>query len=92
MEANPVGLDIVICKGIGQVLFGMFAREVEALLGRADDVDFHEYSDERTITLSYSGMAFFFDQSDNFRLSYIEVDSRCYCHLFGEPLFPRRRS
>lgn len=91
MKRNGCRPEILLGKGLGDVRFGMGVREVEDILGRAPEADYYDDGGERTIALRYNGLSMFFHQSDDFRLSVIEVDQSFECCLFGSQLFPSNR-
>ena len=92
MASKEVIPEIAPGKGLGSILFGMSVEEVERSNGRAEDASVFDGGEEWTLSLHYPGIDLFFDQSDEFRLSVIEVDEDCSCRLFDEPLFPRNRA
>lgn len=75
---------ILLGKGIFDIRFGMNQKQIELLIGEANEEK--EYSlapHENSINLFYSnlGLSFTFESSDAYRLSYISIHDDRY-HLF----------
>jgi hypothetical protein len=70
--------NIIPGKGVGNVLLGMKASEVEKILGTPDDKEVLEYDDgENSITLYYFDLQIdlTFESDDDDRLSFISVEN-----------------
>jgi len=69
---------IIPGKGIGNILLGMKAADVEKILGQPDDKEIIEYDDgENSCTLYYFDLEvdLTFESDDNDRLSFISVEN-----------------
>jgi hypothetical protein len=91
MNKREGSLEITPQIGLGPILFGMSVSDVERVQGRANGASVFDGGDEWTLSLHYPGVDLFFDQSEDFRLTVIEVNQEIQCRLFGEPLFPMTR-
>ncbi len=73
--------EILLGQGFGDIKFGMLQTEVEAVLGKPDDVEEYNHEDEGTcVTLYYDemGVDLAFESDDDFKLCHLAVADKIY--------------
>ena len=76
--------------GLGPLRFGMSQEDIEGILGKAEDL---HLMDHDSVHLYYPGrgITLFLDREEDWRLSGIEINSRCRCTLFSQDIFSMSR-
>lgn len=76
--------EIILGNGLLDIGFGMTQKQVEKILGKADEVGEYELSpNDSSLTLFYheKGLSFTFESMDQYKLSYISIYNSNY-HIF----------
>lgn len=83
---------ILLGKGLDDLPFGAGQAEVESVLGKAEETDEFDMRGEKSVAWHYweMGLSLNFDESQDYRLSSIDVAAP-EVELFGEALMGRSR-
>jgi hypothetical protein len=83
-----LSMEIKPMKGLGELVFGMKAEEVQKLLGEAEETEEIDEEEVKTLIWHYwtKGFSVFFDEDQNNRLSSIEIDNE-EATLWGKRIF-----
>jgi hypothetical protein len=94
MRQKSPYFDVLPGKGFGPLRFGMTQAAAEEILGKAPRTDSYDEGEDSSLTWDYPdvGIALFFDQTYEFRLSSIEIEFVLSARLFGEILFPMNKA
>ncbi len=90
MEQN----EIILGHGIGELKFGLTMEEVEAIMGKAEEVEESDEDEEfEYVVWNYweKGYSFYFDEDDDYRLGLIETANE-EVTLFGKKIFRMKQS
>lgn len=86
--------EIVLGQGIGDLKFGLTMEEVEALMGKAEEVETSEEEEDFEYEVwNYwdEGYSFYFDEDDDYRLGLIETANE-EATLFGKKIFQMKQA
>ncbi len=91
--------EILLGRGLGELLFGSTFQETRAILGEPDDIGRSEFDDDDDGDISISevwtygdlGISAHFDDDDDFRLGMISVSTKS-CSLEGLSLMGKKEA
>lgn len=86
--------EIVLGQGLGEIKFGLTMDEVEAIMGKPEEVETSEEDEEFEYEVwNYweEGYSFYFDEDDDFRLGLIETANEDVT-LFGQKIFQMKQA
>ena len=86
--------EIILGQGIGEIRFGLTMDEVEAIMGKPEEVETSEEDEEFEYEVwNYweEGYSFYFDEDDDYRLGLIETANE-EVTLFGQKIFQMKQA
>ena len=86
--------EIILGQGIGEIKFGLTMDEVEAIMGKPEEVETSEEDEEFEYEVwNYweEGYSFYFDEDDDYRLGLIETANE-EVTLFGQKIFQMKQA
>lgn len=86
--------EIKLGQGLGEIKFGLTMDEVEAIMGKAEEVETSEEDEEFEYEVwNYweEGYSFYFDEDDEYRLGLIETANE-EVTMFGKKIFKMKQA
>jgi flavin-dependent dehydrogenase len=86
--------EIILGQGLGEIKFGLTMDEVEAIMGKPEEVEESEEDEEFEYEVwNYweEGYSFYFDEDDDYRLGLIETANE-EVTMFGKKIFQMKQA